>query len=428
MLCYAVQESPKLLKLFIEIFSKNNINITDITDTSLNNFINYVALVFANCGNYLSYGDTKFVPRMTKAEMKSIIVQYFPSYFDNYLELEYFLKLLPWTSNFEKDKFNPPDFTSLDVICFVGSGIPAGINIPNYNDIRQTIGFKNVSLGNVLKAKMVSTELPSFLSEANGRLYNKYLSRAFEIDVVGHELLGHGSRKLFCKNSDETFNFDKNIINPVTGENISTWYEPGETWSSKFGKLSSSYEECRAECVGLYLSNFREMHDIFGDSSEWEDVCYVSWLWMIRAGISGLLAYDPKENKWLQAHSHARYAIYRVLESAGLVTTELINNNFIINVDRNKIKSVGIQALKNFLLKLNIFKAVADFDNGSKLFEQYSEVDDRHKLLREIVIKNKKPRTEMIQPTLSENNGIITYKSYEATPLGLIQSVVDKFV
>ena len=363
-------------------------------------------------------------------------------------QAESFLKSMPWPSELEKDTFLRPDFTSLEVLSFGSSGVPAGINIPNYDEIRQSEGFKNVSLGNVLQASysVAPDKKVTFVCDDDQELYKKLKGEAFEVQVGIHELLGHGSGKLYHQGTPDAEKLvQSGFVNPVTGQPVTgPFYAQGATWGSTFGKISPTYEECRAECSGLYLCLEADILKVFGvhdteksSPEQISDVTYVNWLLMARAGLTGLEFYTPSTKEWRQAHMQARYVILRLLLQAGdgklLSLKESVGEDGKPDVEvilnRSLISTVGKDTVGDFLLKLQVYKSLGDAENGTKFYNEYSEVPEEMAKLREIVMARKEPRKILIQPHMKKDpsDGTIKLQTFPCTPSGMVESFVARF-
>lgn len=345
------------------------------------------------------------------------------------------IKVLPWGKDFEVDVFRKPDFTALEIVNFATGGIPAGINIPNYYDIRESTGFKNVSLANILSAKAPDEEI-TFIHPDDLDLYNEWDSRVFELQVANHELLGHGSGKLFQEAADGSKNFDpEKVINPLTGKKITSWYKPGQTPGSVLGEVSSSMEECRAETVALYLASNPTILKIFGytDKKTCDDVVYITFLLMARAGLRALEYYDPATKKHGQAHMQARLGITQHMIKEGLVTFEEVRSadnsleNLYIRLDRQKCLAHGQAVAGKLLIDLQVRKSTADGagarDFYTKLTTPLPGWDGE---IRDVVLKKKLPRKMMMQPNTFVVNGQVEMKEYPLTPAGMIESYIER--
>ncbi|CED83297.1 Dipeptidyl peptidase III [Phaffia rhodozyma] len=344
------------------------------------------------------------------------------------------IKALPWGTEYEVDNFIKPDFTSLQIVSFATGGIPAGINIPNYFSVRDKVGFKNVSLGNISAAKDPNEKL-TFLTEDDVVLYKEFESQAWELQVALHELLGHGSGKLFQESPDGTVNFDRATINPLTGKPVESWYKPGQTPDSVLGTCSSSYEECRAEAVALYLATNEDILKLFKytDKKSQEGVLFTMYLMMVRAGLRALEFFNPELKKHGQAHMQARIGITNVLIQDGIVSLIETRNedgkltDATIKLNREKVLKEGSNSMGRLLVELQVRKCTADGKGARSFYEQLTTpIENWDGELRDLVISKKAPRKLFCQPNTFIVDGEVILKEYPLTLEGLIESTIER--
>ncbi|KID94054.1 dipeptidyl peptidase III, partial [Metarhizium majus ARSEF 297] len=203
-----------------------------------------------------------------------------------------FIRMLPWAvpgendgkGPFEANRFQAPDFTIVHALAFCTSTIWEAVNLPNYSDIRETCGLKNIVFANRMSANNNPSRPCHYVHASDFKSFRGCNHIIRFIVTAIHELLGHGTGKLLTETASGTYNFERDNlpVNPLTGKAIETWYKPGQTWTSVFEKLATSVEECRAMLVSYYFVENKEMLSMFGydDSSaiSADDLIYYAYL------------------------------------------------------------------------------------------------------------------------------------------------------
>lgn len=252
--------------------------------------------------------------------------------------------------------------------------------------------------------------------------------------VACHELMGHGAGKMFYKNKDGSFNFDSATVkNLLTNEEITTWYEEGETWNGKFGDISASIEECRADICGFWLMDFKEVFETFGfTDADRVTNFWVSVMAQLRKGILGLPLFSPESNKWGQAHTQGAfvYAMYLYKnQKTGFLRFDLNEDktNFTIHLDRDLLYTEGRELTKSILQMIQTYKSVADVEGARHFYSQYSAVDEEFITLRNIVLAKRQPRRIVGSHNLFLGDETVVFKTYETNHIGVIRSFQDRF-
>lgn len=342
---------------------------------------------------------------------------------------------IPWPKEIESYPFKEPDYTQIDVVCFASDGCPLGINIPNYDDIRENYGFKNVTIGNNIP--IASKTNLDFMNEDEKDDFIKNTTQAIVIHTACHELLGHGSGKLLRQLDDGSFNFEYGkFISPLTNQPIDTYYKLNETYDIKFGEICRSYEECRADMNGLFFGKMIKVGKIFGVESEEElkKIVHTKWNLHIRRGILGLKFYNDKSNKWGQAHTQGAYVFASYIlknqnKEKPILKIEFNNDetNFVIIVNKNELVENGHKLVSDMLIKLNVWKASGNINAAKDFYNEHSYVDETMLKIRKIVIEKMPERALTINHNLIYENGDVHVREYEESCKGLIQSYLDRF-
>lgn len=271
---------------------------------------------------------------------------------------------------------------------------PIGVNLPNANWIRASIGSKSVSLGNIKNAynnSGSSGRLKEFVhDDEEYELEIKYGNLAGDMHTALHEVIGHASGQ----------------INPGVGT-------PSETLKT----YRSTMEEGRADLLALYYVYSPKIQEL-GLVDNWKEVGMASYDGYIRNGMMTQLIRLNIGDNVEQAHMRNRKWVSEWVYERGLAENiiEKVSKNgktyFNIN-DYDKLRILFGELLR----ETQRIKSEGDYEAAEKLVEGYGVKVDQ-KLHAEILERNSQFKgaaysgfvNPELSPVFDDNNELIDIK------------------
>jgi hypothetical protein len=287
--------------------------------------------------------------------------------------------------------------------------ITAAYCLPNYNDIRATVGSKQILYK--LPKTVESTLNPELAKQFRTKQYTEFIEMydqqdtlfedLWDVQVLLHET-SHGSGRL----DKHTFSADENLTIKGTTYNVGDTIDVTDENFPEFIKEdSSSLEELRAEINALYMSIaemdilnqegvFKNWVNLLG-REELAKKCIIS---MCRHTFRRYLSQGENMVDIKGAHSRANVVITNyLLEGKGIAIvdeTKIIENteHHILDIEVVDI-SDACQSILELLRTVQQIKSTGDTNGCKKLFSKYVNhpIDlEQAKIYRSYMLANKK--------------------------------------
>lgn len=105
-----------------------------------------------------------------------------------------------------------------------------------------------------------------------------------------------------------------------------------------------------------------------------------------------------------------------------------IAQHITVTIDRAKISTHGRPALRDLLLRLHMFRCIADVTRCRAFYEDLTEPTATFLEWRHVVLLNKTIKKVYVQPNTFLVGEKVVLREYESTVEGVIQSLAERCV